>query len=235
VQNGEAEMNYFVTGTDTGVGKTLVSCALLHAFAAQGLRVVGMKPVAAGCDDDGRNEDVQQLRAASNVLASLGQINPYSFLQPVAPHIAARNAGVRIEFARILTSYRELVSQADVVVVEGIGGFNVPLNEVQDSAELAQQLELPVILVVGMCIGCLNHALLTADAVRANGLRLAGWVANVLQPDMAVLADNIATLELRLNAPLLGVIDYQALPDARVAATQLNIELLEGDDEIPAA
>jgi len=228
-------MNYFVTGTDTGVGKTLVSCALLHAFAAQGLRVVGMKPVAAGCDDDGRNEDVQQLRAASNVLASLGQINPYSFLQPVAPHIAARNAGVRIEFARILTSYRELVSQADVVVVEGIGGFNVPLNEVQDSAELAQQLELPVILVVGMCIGCLNHALLTADAVRANGLRLAGWVANVLQPDMAVLADNIATLELRLNAPLLGVIDYQALPDARVAATQLNIELLEGDDEIPAA
>jgi len=228
-------MNYFVTGTDTGVGKTLVSCALLHAFAAQGLRVVGMKPVAAGCDDDGRNEDVQQLRAASNVLASLGQINPYSFLQPVAPHIAARNAGVRIEFARILTSYRELVSQADVVVVEGIGGFNVPLNEVQDSAELAQQLELPVILVVGMCIGCLNHALLTADAVRANGLRLAGWVANVLQPDMAVLADNIATLEQRLNAPLLGVIDYQALPDARVAATQLNIELLEGDDEIPAA
>ena len=228
-------MNYFVTGTDTGVGKTLVSCALLHAFAAQGLRVVGMKPVAAGCDDDGRNEDVQQLRAASNVLASLGQINPYSFLQPVAPHIAARNAGVRIEFARILTSYRELVSQADVVVVEGIGGFNVPLNEVQDSAELAQQLELPVILVVGMCIGCLNHALLTADAVRANGLRLAGWVANVLQPDMAVLADNIATLEQRLNAPLLGVIDYQALPDTRVAATQLNIELLEGDDEIPAA
>jgi len=228
-------MNCFVTGTDTGVGKTLVSCALLHAFAAQGLRVVGMKPVAAGCDDDGRNEDVQQLRAAGNVLASLGQINPYNFLHPVAPHIAARNAGVRIEFARILTSYRELVSQADVVIVEGVGGFKVPLNERQDSAELAQQLALPVILVVGMRIGCLNHALLTADAVRACGLKLAGWVANVLQPDMAALQDNIEALELRLAAPLLGVIGYQALPDARVAAAQLNIELLKGDDEIPVA
>lgn len=223
-------MSYFVTGTDTGVGKTLVSCALLHAFATQGLRVVGMKPVAAGCDDDDHNEDVKQLRAASNILASYGQINPYSFYHPVAPHIAARNAGVRIEFARILTSYRELVSQADEVIVEGIGGFKVPLNEKQDSAELAQQFELPVILVVGMRLGCLNHALLTADAIAACGLKLAGWVANVLDVDLPALRDHIAALEQRLPAPLLGVVEYQASPDALVAAARLNIELLKNNE-----
>ena len=223
-------MSYFVTGTDTGVGKTLICCALLHAFAAQGQRVVGMKPVAAGCDDDERNEDVKKLRAASNVLATYGQINPYSFIHPIAPHIAARNAGVRIDFSRILTSCNELASQADVVIVEGIGGFKVPLNERQDSDELAQQLQLPVILVVGMRLGCLNHALLTAGAIDACGLKLAGWVANVLDADMPALRDNIAALEQRLVAPLLGVVEYQAQPDARAVATQLNIELLREND-----
>lgn len=223
-------MSYFVTGTDTGIGKTLVSCALLHAYAAQGKRVVGMKPVAAGCDDDGHNEDVKQLRAASNILASYGQINPYSFYHPIAPHIAAKKVGVNIDFARILTSFRELTSQADVVIVEGIGGFKVPLNEKQDSAELAQQLELPVILVVGMRLGCLNHALLTADAIAASGLRLAGWVANVLDASMPALRDNIAALKQRLHAPLLGVVEYQANPDARMAATQLNIGLLKNNE-----
>ncbi len=223
-------MNYFVTGTDTGVGKTLICCALLHAFAAQGQRVVGMKPVAAGCDDDELNEDVKKLRAASNILATYGQINPYSFIHPVAPHIAARNAGVRIDFPRILTSYNELTSQADVVVVEGIGGFKVPLNERQDSAELAQQLDLPVILVVGMRLGCINHALLTASAIEAYSLKLAGWVANVLDADMLALRDNITALEQRLAAPLLGVVEYQAQPDARVAAAQLNIELLKENE-----
>ncbi len=219
-------MNYFVTGTDTGVGKTLISCALLHAFAAKGLRVAGMKPIAAGCDSDEHNEDVKELRAASNILAGYGQVNPYSFIHPVAPHIAARNAGVRIEFSRIQTSYNELSSQADVVIVEGIGGFKVPLNESQDSADLAQQLGLPVILVVGMRLGCLNHALLTAGAIAACGLQLAGWVANVLDADMFALRDNIAALEQRLAAPLLGVVGYQAQPDAYVAAGQLNIDLL---------
>ena len=223
-------MNYFVTGTDTCVGKTLICCALLHAFAAQGQRVVGMKPVAAGCDDDERNEDVKKLRVASNVLATYGQINPYSFIPPIAPHIAARNSGVRIDFSRILTSYHELTSQADVVIVEGIGGFKVPLNEKQDSAELAQQLNLPVILVVGMRLGCLNHALLTAGAIEACGLKLAGWVANVLDVNMPALRDNIAALEQRLVAPLLGVVEYQAQPDARVAAAQLNIELIEENE-----
>lgn len=220
-------MNYFVTGTDTGVGKTLVCCALLHIFAAQGQRVVGMKPVAAGCDEDERNEDVKKLRAASNILATYGQINPYSFTHPVAPHIAAQNAGVRIDFSRIQASYNELASQADVVIVEGIGGFKVPLNERQDSAELAQQLGLPVILVVGMRLGCINHALLTAGAVESCGLKLAGWVANVLDANMLALRDNIAALEQRLAAPLLGVVEYQAQPDARVAAAQLDMALLQ--------
>jgi dethiobiotin synthetase len=223
-------MSYFVTGTDTGAGKTLVSCALLHAFAGQGKRVVGMKPVAAGCGEDDHNEDVKQLRSASNILASFGQINPYSFHHPIAPHIAARKVGIRIDFSRILTSFRELLSQADEVIVEGIGGFKVPLNEQQDTAELAQQLELPVILVVGMRLGCLNHALLTADAIAAYGLKMAGWVANVLDADMPALRENIATLEQRLDVPLLGVVEFQASPDARVAATQINIGLLKSND-----
>ena len=130
-------MSYFITGTDTGVGKTLVSCALLHAFAAQGKRVVGFKPVAAGCDDNYHNDDAQRLLLASNVLASYGQVNPYCFVHPVAPHIAARDSGVRIEMSRILTSYHELASQSDEVIVEGAGGFLVPLNEKKDSADLA--------------------------------------------------------------------------------------------------
>ena len=223
-------MSYFVTGTDTGVGKTLISCALLHAFAAQGLRVAGMKPVAAGCDDDDHNEDAKQLRAACNILASYGQINPYNFYHPIAPHIAARHVGISVNFERILTSFQELNAQADVVIVEGVGGFKVPLNDKQDTADLAQQLELPVILVVGMRLGCLSHALLTADAIAAYGLRLAGWVANVVNAHMPALRDNIAALEQRLNGPLLGVVEYQALPDAHVVAAQLNIELLNNEE-----
>lgn len=222
-------MSYFITGTDTGVGKTLISCALLHAFAAQGKSVVGMKPVAAGCEDGQPNEDVLQLRAASTVLATLGQINPYSFLPAVAPHIAARNSGVRIELARIARSYHELASQADVVIVEGVGGFRVPLNEKQDAADLAVELALPVILVVGMRLGCLNHALLTERAIADYGRKCAGWVANVVDPRMAMLDDNIAALQQRLAAPLLGVVPFQVKPDARVVAAQLDITLLAGD------
>ena len=219
-------MSYFVTGTDTGVGKTLVSCALLHAFAARGVRAVGMKPVAAGCNDDGVNDDVIKLRAASNVLASYGQMNPYNFHHPIAPHIAARNTGVRIDLARILTSYKELSSQADEIIVEGIGGFKVPLNDKHDTAEMAQEFKLPVIMVVGMRLGCLNHALLTAESIASHRLRMAGWVANVLDAEMPALQQNITALEQLLYAPLLGVIDYQATPDARAVATRLNISLL---------
>lgn len=220
-------MSYFVTGTDTGVGKTLVSCALLHGFAAQGKRVVGFKPVAAGCDDDDHNEDAKRLRVASSMQAAYGQINPYCFPHAIAPHLAAQHAGVRMEFSRILASYRELAAQAEEVIVEGVGGFCVPLNEKQDSADLAKQLDLPVVLVVGMRLGCLNHALLTQRVIADCQLEFAAWVANVQGSDMPALQENIEALRERLSAPLLGVIPYQPQPDAQAAAAYLNLELLE--------
>lgn len=219
-------MSYFITGTDTGVGKTLVSCALLHAFAAQGKRVVGFKPIAAGCDERDHNEDAVKLREASNVRAGYGQINPYCFVHPVAPHIAARNSGVRIELSRILTSYHELASQADEVIVEGVGGFLVPINEKQDSIDLARELGLPVILVVGMRLGCLNHALLTQRVLQDSGLECAAWVANVMEGEMSALQQNIDALSERIAAPRLGVIPHQAIPDERAAASCLQMDLL---------
>ncbi len=220
-------MSYFITGTDTGVGKTLVSCALLQAFAAQGRRVAGFKPVAAGCDEDGKNDDAKHLLAASNVQATYAQINPYCFPHPIAPHLAARHAGTRIEFAHIMASYRELAGQANDVIVEGVGGFCVPLNEKQGSADLAKELELPVILVVVMRLGCLNHALLTLRAIADYQLECAGWVANVLDAEMPALQENIAALRERIKAPVVGVLPYQAQPDAKVAATYLQLELLD--------
>lgn len=219
-------MSYFVTGTDTGVGKTLVSCALLHAFAAQGKRVVGFKPIAAGCDEDDHNEDAIKLRDASTVRATYGQINPYCFPHPIAPHLSARHAGSRIDFSRIFASYDELAGQSDEVIVEGVGGFCVPLNEKQDSVDLAKQLDVPVILVVGMRLGCLNHALLTLRAIADAQIECAGWVANVLDADMSALQENIDTLRERIPAPLLGVIPFQSQPDAREAATHLEIASL---------
>jgi dethiobiotin synthetase len=219
-------MNYFVTGTDTGVGKTLISCALLHGFAAQGKRVTGMKPIAAGCNADGQNEDVLQLRSAGNVAAGYGQMNPYCFVPAIAPHIAAQRAGVNIQFSRIAQSYRELAAQADVVIVEGAGGLRVPLNAQQDSADLVKELGLPVILVAGMRLGCLNHALLTVEAIATRGLVLAGWVANVLDAEMPALQENIDTLQQRISAPLLGVVPYMTQPDAGAAAGHLDMDQL---------
>lgn len=223
-------MNYFITGTDTHVGKTLISCALLRGFSGQGARVVGMKPVAAGCDEQDMNEDVRLLRAASNVLATRGQINPYCFARAVSPHLAARFVGVRINLERMVESYSELAALADVVVVEGAGGFRVPLNEQQDGADLAKALNLPVILVVGMRLGCLNHTLLTVESVSACGLRLAGWVANCVDEEMPMLSENIATLQQRIDAPLLGVVPhYHGLPDATEVAKKLDLQLLGPD------
>ncbi|OGS90463.1 MAG: dethiobiotin synthase [Gallionellales bacterium GWA2_60_18] len=222
-------MSYFITGTDTGVGKTLVSCALLQAFAARGKHVVGMKPVAAGCGEDEQHEDVRHLRAAGNVQAARGQINQYCFQRAVAPHLAAQFVGVAIDFGRIATSLAELESVADVVIVEGAGGFRVPLNTKQDSADLQVELGLPIILVVGMRLGCLNHALLTVEAIMARGLTLAGWVANRVDADMAMPQENIAALRQRIAAPLLGVIPYLAQPDAGAAAVHLDVGLLASE------
>lgn len=218
-------MSYFVTGTDTGVGKTLVSCALLHGFRLRGRRAVGMKPVAAGCVAGDEHEDVRQLRAAGNVPASMAQINPYCFELATAPLLAAQ--GASIDFSRIAEAFSGLKEQADVVIVEGVGGFIVPLNAGQDSADLALQLGLPVIMTVGLRLGCLNHALLTAETIAARGLKLAGWVANILDTDMILPNENIELLQQRLNAPLLGVIPRQEQADFRAAAALLNLESLQ--------
>ncbi len=219
----------FVAGTDTGVGKTLVTCALLHAFAARGRRVVGMKPVTAGAQwhaDGLRNEDVEQILAAGNVPASRQLVNPYCFEPPVAPHIAARDAGVEIDLQHIELAYGGLSQLADMVIVEGVGGFCVPLNARENTADLAQRLDLPVLLVVGMRLGCLNHALLTAQVIRASGLKLAGWVANHIDPQMAYAEANVAALAERLAAPMIARIDFSPLPDPRRVAVALNIDRL---------
>src|SRR5262245_42651729 len=199
----------FVTGTDTGVGKTLVACSLLRAFAALGMTAAGMKPVATGVTP-GATGDVERLVAAATVDAPNGAVNPYGFAPPVAPHIAARQAGVRIELERIERAFHALAARAQVVVVEGIGGFNVPLGPGTDTTQLAVRLALPVVMVVGMRLGCLNHALLTAEAIAARGLELAGWVANHVDPRMQAADENVQALRESLRAPLLARIPYSA-------------------------
>lgn len=208
----------FVTGTDTGVGKTLAACALLHALQRRHARVVGMKPVAAGLVDtpDGPDsEDAIALRAASTLRVPRGLDNPVRLPEPLSPHLAAQRAGQAIDIAHLVACQRELAHRADAVVVEGAGGFLVPLSAEQTGADLAQALDLPVVLVVGLRLGCLNHALLTAEAIRSRGLRLAGWVANRIDPAMAAADDNIAFLRQRLAAPLLADIAHSATPDPR--------------------
>ncbi len=209
---------YFLTGTDTEVGKTLISAALLRAAAVQGLRALGMKPVAAG--DAG---DVDALIAASNVQAPREAVNPYLLREPLSPHLAARRDGVAIDLERIARCFDELRGRADFLVVEGAGGFRVPLTETHDGADLAARLGLPVILVVGLRLGCLNHALLTAEAIRARGLHLAGWVANQVDPAMACVEENVDTLRARLGAPLLGFVPHQAQPDPAQVASLLAL------------
>ena len=218
------KLSLFVTGTDTGVGKTLVSTALLHALAQYYPRVVGMKPVAAGTaliQGTEANEDVLALRAASSCRVPSELDNPVLLPDPVSPHIAAARAGVRIDIAHLVACHRALAKLADAVVVEGAGGFHVPLSSTETGADLAQALGLPVVLVVGLRLGCLNHALLTAEAIRMRGLNLAGWVANQVDATMLAQDDNIAFLEQRLQAHLLASIPYQAVPDPQAVIFHL--------------
>lgn len=195
----------FVTGTDTGVGKTRVAVALIQALRARGLRVAAMKPVSAGHVPGELNEDVLALLQASNVSADVHDVNPYAFAEPIAPHIAAALAGARIELDVIAAAYSRLAAVADVVVVEGAGGWRAPLNERQDMADLAQRLGLPVVLVVGLRLGCLNHALLTAESIGCRRVPWAGWVGNHIEPAMPRAAENVASLHVRLPGPCLGV------------------------------
>ena len=220
---------FFVTGTDTEIGKTLVSCALLYALSQQGWRCAGMKPVAAGAEMTAgvwRNEDVAALTAVSTVQAPAQLINPYLFQLPAAPHIAAQQEQRQISLERIIDSYQQLTTHAEAVIVEGVGGFRVPFNATQDSADLALSLKLPVVLVVGMRLGCINHALLSAEAIAARGLKLAGWVANSAQNEMAYLQENLTALRERLDAPLLGSIPFLDNPDPAGAAAYLDLSAL---------
>lgn len=206
---------YFVTGTDTGSGKTTIASALIRHFVDQGRKTVGMKPIASGCErinDQLVNEDVTALIQASNVIAPLTLVNPYHFMPAIAPHIAASQVGIHIDMDVILTAYRQLSALTDIVVVEGAGGFLVPVNSHQTLADLAVQLNIPIILVVGMRLGCINHALLTVEAIKSRGLHLAGWVANQVDPEMADFEANLESLQARIEAPCLSVVRYGQPP-----------------------
>lgn len=203
----------FVTGTDTGVGKTVIAAALLRGLGARGARVVGMKPVASGIDAGAiRNADVAALMEASNVAALLNDVNPFAFAAAVAPHIAAAQSGTTIDLDVIARSYARLSAVAEIVVVEGAGGAFTPLSSRADMLDIASRLRVPVLLVVGMRLGCLNHALLTAAAIHARGLRLAGWIANRIDPMMAACDANVAALAQRLPAPLLDDVPWHREP-----------------------
>ena len=214
---------WFVTGTDTEIGKTLAACALLHKLREKYPRVVGAKPVAAGLAPGGTNDDVARLRAASSLQVAPALDNPYALPEPVSPHLAARAARTQIDLQTIDQAVQALRQQADAVVVEGVGGFLVPLSDTEDGGNLAHRLRLPVVLVVGLKLGCLNHALLTQEAIASRGLPLAGWIASCVDPDMLRVDDNIASLRARMRASCLGIIPHMSDPDPALAAQHLEL------------
>ncbi|MEW6372366.1 MAG: dethiobiotin synthase [Pseudomonadota bacterium] len=221
----------FVTGTDTEIGKTLVSAAILHKLVEAGQRACGMKPIAAGAElVDGvlHNEDADMLAGAGNVHLPQNITTPFMLREPCAPHVAASLEGVTIDPVPIIAAYAEISAASDAVVVEGVGGFRVPFTDTFDSADLAVQLNLPVILVVGMRLGCISHALLTVEAIVARGLVLAGWVANTADPDMRFFDENIEALASRIPAPLLGVVPRLEQATAANAAPFIDLAGLPG-------
>lgn len=224
----------FITGTDTGCGKTFVSIGLLRALAGRGLRVAGMKPVASGCErrDDGRlvNSDALALQAACSDAWDYALINPYAFLEPIAPQFAAARAGRVIESDPVQIAYDELAAASDRVIVEGIGGWRVPLSETLAQRDLVQGFNLRVLLVVGLRLGCINHALLTAEALQADGVALAGWIANGVDPAYDTVEATITTLCDRIPAPFLGAISPAASPDDN--GWQHIVEALSKDQNV---
>lgn len=217
---------WFITGTDTGIGKTTVAVALLGALKARGVSAVGMKPVASGCVwEEGVwvNEDVRLLQSHSHLPVTIAEINPYAFEVAMAPHLAAAALGATIEIAKIKMAYEALRSRA-AVVIEGVGGFLVPLGPDGDVADCCAYLQVPLILVIGMRLGCLNHALLTVEAIQNRGLTLMGWVANRMDPHMTAFHENLATLKERIAAPCLGVMPFRA--PATASTAWLNLEPL---------
>jgi len=215
----------FVTGTDTDCGKTEVTLALLAALRQSGLAVLGMKPIASGCEltpAGPRNRDAWRLRAQGSHEAPYELVNPYAFEPAIAPHIAADQAGVKIESTVIETAAKRLVARSDYLVVEGVGGWRVPLGPTLAVSDLPLALGLPVVLVVGIRLGCINHGLLTVEAIRARGARFAGWVANRMDPDMAAYDENLATLTASIEAPCLGRVPWMPSPDPRRIAEHLE-------------
>jgi len=219
----------FVTGTDTGVGKTRVAAALCRGLAARGNRVAAMKPVASGCTltpEGLRNEDAVLLLAAMNVRARYSDVNPYAFAPAIAPHIAAREAGVDIDFNVLDRAYERLRMQSRVLIVEGAGGWLAPLDSSRAFADLAVHWQMDVVLVVGMRLGCLNHALLTAESIERRGLRLRGWVANSIDPKFERLPENMSSLEGRMAAPCLGIFSFEPHADPKTLARALAVDAL---------
>lgn len=207
---------WFVTGTDTGIGKSVASATLLHALRSRGFRAVGMKPLASGCEataEGWRNEDALALQAASDPRPTYDDVNPFALPHPLAPELAAADAGIRVTLAPIEAAFARLSRQADAVVVEGVGGWAAPLSADLDQHDLVRALGLPVVLVVGLRLGCINHARLTARAIQADGLRLAGWIANDIDPAMARADDNFTLLRQRMPVPCWGRLPFHERPD----------------------
>ena len=225
-------LRLFVTGTDTGVGKTRMAAALCLAFVAAGRRVAGMKPVASGCvatPEGLRNDDALALRAAMNVRASYADVNPFAYEPAIAPHIAAAEAGQPVDVDVLDRSYERLALQSDVTVVEGAGGWLAPLDDTHTFADLAVRWQLDVVLVVGLRLGCLNHALLSVESIQRHGLKLAGWIGNSVDAEFPRRDANVETLRARIAAPCLGVFPYAPDDTAAQVAAQLRdkLEVLE--------
>ena len=219
----------YVTGTDTGIGKTLASCALLHALQGHGLRVAGMKPVASGCemiDGEWKNADALALQAAGERGIAYADINPFALEHPLAPELAARDAGIDVTLPAILAAHARLAERADALIIEGVGGWAAPLSASLMQADLVRTLRIPVLLVVGLRLGCLNHALLSARAIAADGAHLAGWIASHVDPAMERVDDNLAMLRERLPAPCWGVLPHAEHPDPMQLAARLRIPML---------
>lgn len=213
------QQSYFITGTDTNVGKTRTTLALMHYFKQQGKTVIAMKPVASGCtlqNGQLKNDDALLLQQHASVPIDYELINPYAYLQAVSPHIAGVDNPVQLD--KVEEAYRSLQSRADVVLVEGVGGWYAPVNDRQAVSDMAGYLGLPVIMVVAIRLGCINHARLTYQAIQASGLRCAGWIANCTDSDMPYREENIATIKKLLDTPLLGVLPYQEKADFDVLA-----------------
>ena len=217
----------FVTGTDTGVGKTLIAAALLRGLRERGLRVTGMKPIASGCRETPEgivNDDALALIAEMSEHAPYRIVNPYAFVPAIAPHVAAVEAGTRIDLRELERAYRILAGLAEIVVIEGAGGWLTPLDEKHALADFVKRVKADVILVVGLRLGCLNHALLTAQAIGHSGLKLAGWVGNGIDPQFERASDNVRALQERLKAPLLGIVPHRSSPDAATALEFLDLD-----------